>query len=48
MKTKEQFLQDYLDGHFELKDILRESDYKRYIQLAEMDSQKEILRKHRK
>ncbi len=44
-KTKEQYWINYLEEYFSKKDILRESDFKRYGELAEMDIQKEILRR---
>jgi hypothetical protein len=48
MKNKEQFLIEYLDNYFEKKDILKESDYHRFQELAESDETKNIISQSKK
>ena len=43
MKLKEQFWIDYLIDYFNRKDTLRESDFKRFGELAEMDAKKLVI-----
>ncbi len=44
MKIKQQFWIEYLEDYFEKRDILRESDFNSFGELAEMDTKKEIIR----
>ena len=48
MKTKEQFWVGYIEEYFERKDILRESAFRQFGEIAERDALREKIRQHKK